>query len=109
METGLLRKPEHNVGVRAEYRTGNGLQFSFDGEYAGERTDLFFNPANNFASEKVLLDSYFLANMSAEYQFPGNQLAFYGSLRNLFDANFTEVYGFNTLGLHANIGARFKF
>jgi vitamin B12 transporter len=108
-ETGLLRKPEHNVGVRAEYRTGNGLQLSFDGEYAGERTDLFFNPANNFASEEVLLDPYFLANVNAEYQFSGNQFAFYGSLRNLFDANFTEVYGFNTLGLHANIGARFKF
>jgi len=108
-EIGLLRKPEHNIGIRAEYRIGNGLQFSLDGEYAGERTDLFFNPANNFASEEVLLDPYFLANVNTEYRLPGEQFVFYGSIRNLFDANFTEVYGFNTLGIHANIGARFKF
>jgi len=108
-EMGLLRKPEHNAGIRVGYRLESGIQFSFDGEYAGERTDLFFNPANNFASEEVSLDSYFLANVNAEYRFMKNQLALFGSIKNLFDANFTEVYGFNTVGLHANLGARFRF
>jgi vitamin B12 transporter len=107
--TTLLRKPEHNAGIKAEYSFENGLLLSFDGEFAGERTDLFFNPENNFASEEVVLDPYFLANVYADYSFLSDQVSVYGSIKNLFDANFTEVYGFNTLGLHANIGARFAF
>ncbi len=108
-EMGLLRKPEHNAGLRAEYQFRNGLQIGVDGEYAGERKDLFFNPDNNFASEEVSLDSYFLANVKAEYRLSNDWLTFYGAIKNLFDTNFTEVYGFNTMGLHANIGARVRF
>jgi vitamin B12 transporter len=106
---GLLRKPEHNIGLRAVYQFTNGLQIGIDGEYAGERKDLFFNPENNFASEEVILDSYFLANVNAEYRLMNDHFTIYGSIKNLFDTNFAEVYGFNTLGLHANLGARFRF
>lgn len=108
-DIGLLRKPENNAGLRLDYQFGNGLQVGLDGEYAGERKDLFFNPANNFASEEVSLDSYFLANVNAEYRLPNEQLTLFGTVKNLFDTNFTEVYGFNTMGLHANVGARFRF
>lgn len=108
-DIGLLRKPEHNAGLRAEYQFTNGLQIGVDGEYAGERKDLFFNPNNNFAPEEVTLDSYVLVNVNAEYRLANEWLTFYGTVKNLFDADFTEVYGFNTLGLHANIGARFRF
>lgn len=108
-ESGLLRKPEHNAGVGMEYRMNNGLKIGFDSEFASQRTDLFFNPANNFVSETVTLDAYFLANINAEYQFDDDWLVLYGAVRNLFDANFTEVYGFNTLGIHGNLGVRFTF
>lgn len=108
-DIGLLRKPEHNAGLRAEYQFTNGLQIGVDGEYAGERKDLFFNPNNNFAPEEVTLDSYVLVNVNAEYRLANEWLTFYGTVKNLFDADFREVYGFNTLGLHANIGARFRF
>lgn len=108
-DIGLLRKPEHNARLRAEYQFTNGLQIGVDGEYAGERKDLFFNPNNNFAPEEVTLDSYVLVNVNAEYRLANEWLTFYGTVKNLFDADFTEVYGFNTLGLHANIGARFRF
>jgi vitamin B12 transporter len=108
-EIGLLRKPEHNAGAGVEYTLNNGLKLGFNGEFATQRTDLFFNPANNFASEEVTLDAYFLANVNAEYHFTGDRFVLYGSVRNVLDTNFTEVYGFNTMGLHASLGARFRF
>lgn len=105
--TGLIRLPEHNFGLYASYRFQNGLLIKLDGEFAGERTDLFFNPANNYESEEVTLDSYVLANLYTEYSLFDQLLSIYGTIRNLFDADFTEVYGYNTMGIHAMAGVRF--
>lgn len=105
--SGLIRLPEHNVGLNASYRFENDLLLKLDGEFAGERTDLFFNPANNYASEEVVLDSYVLMNLHAEYAFFDHLLTIYGTIRNLFDTDFTEVYGYNTMGIHARAGVRF--
>lgn len=105
--SGLIRLPNHNVGLNASYRFSNGLMIRLDGEYAGERTDLFFNPANNYASEEVSLDSYLLANLYTEYAVLDQSLTIYATVRNMLDTNFTEIYGYNTMGIHANAGIRF--
>ncbi len=106
--SSLIRLPNHNAGLNASYRFANGLLIKLDGEFASERTDLFFNSANNFASEKVTLDSYVLANLYIEYPFFNDQMTLYASIRNLLDSDFTEVYGFNTLSIHARGGVRFR-
>ena len=106
---GLIRKPKHLVGLYGSYRFGSGLFVQLDGEFVGERTDLFFNPANNFAAEDVILDSYFLLNAYVEFSFFDHNLSLFTNVRNLLNSNFTEVYGFNTMGLHANAGVRFRF
>lgn len=103
----LLRLPTHNFGLNASYRFSNGLLIKLDGEFSDERTDLFFNPENNFASEEVMLDSYVLANLYTEYALFDQSLIIYGTVQNLFDTNFTEVYGYNTMGIHARAGVRF--
>lgn len=105
--TGLIRLPNHNFGLNASYRFLNGLLLKVDGEYAGDRTDLFFNPANNYASEEVSLDSYMLANLYTEYAVFDQSLTVYVTVRNLFDTNFTEIYGYNTMGMNARAGVRF--
>ncbi len=105
--TGLIRLPNHNFGLDASYRFSNGLLIKIDGEYAGERTDLFFNPANNYVSEEVSLDSYMLANLYTEYAVLDRSLTIYATVRNLLDTNFTEIYGYNTMGIHARAGVRF--
>lgn len=105
--TGLIRLPNHNFGVNVSYRFSNGLMIKADGELSGERTDLFFNPENNYAPEEVSLDSYLLTNVYAEYAVFDQSLTVFGTVRNLFDADFTEVYGYNTMGIHARAGVRF--
>lgn len=103
----LIRLPNHNVGFNASYKFSNGLLIKLDGEYAGERTDLFFSPANNYAEEEVSLDSYVIANLYTEYTIFDQSLTVYATVRNLFNTQFTEVYGYNTLGIHARGGVRF--
>lgn len=105
--SGLIRLPNHNFGLNASYRFANGLLIKVDGELAGERTDLFFNPENNYAAEEVSLGSYVLANLHAEYSVFDQSLTVYGTVRNLLDTDFTEVYGYNTMGVHARAGVRF--
>ena len=106
---GLIRKPANLIGFQTSYRFSEGLFVKIDGEIIGERTDLFFNPENNFAAEEVSLDSYFLLNLYAEYSLLNQQLVLFGAIRNLLNTEFSEVYGFNTMGLHGNGGVRFWF
>jgi len=105
---GLIRKPKHSMGFYGSYRFGNGLFVQLDGEFVGERTDLFFNPENNYMPEDVILESYFLVNAYSEFSIFDQSLAIFCNIRNLLNTDFTEVYGFNTMGLHANAGLRFR-
>ena len=93
--------------MNASYRFTSGLLLKLDGEFAAQRTDLFFNPANNFAAEEVTLDSYVLAHLYTEYAFLNRSLTVYATVRNLLDSDFTEVYGYSTMGIHARAGVRF--
>jgi vitamin B12 transporter len=105
-EAELIRRPNHLFGLKASYRFANGLFLRMDGEYVTERTDLFFDPENNFAAKQVTLDPFLLANAYAGYSLFQNRSNLYLTVRNLFDADFTEVYGFNTLGIHIRGGLR---
>jgi vitamin B12 transporter len=106
---GLIRKPKHLAGFYGSYRFGKGLFLQLDGEFVGDRTDLFFNPENHFSPEDVILDSYFLLNGYVEFSFFDQSLSLFASIRNLLNMDFTEVYGFDTMRLHANTGLRFRF
>lgn len=105
----LIRRPAHSVGVNAGVNISENILVRIDGEYNSDRTDLFFNPENNFASEEVTMDSYTLVNLYAEYKLLNNQLALFSEVRNLFDTDFTEIYGFNTAGISVNGGLRINF
>lgn len=105
----LIRRPTHSFGTNVGVNITENVLVKIDGEFNGDRTDLFFNPANDFASEEVTLDSYTLVNLYVEYKLLNNQLALFGEIRNLFDADFTEIYGFNTAGISAKGGLRLNF
>ncbi len=106
---GLIRKPKHNAGFNLSYRFGESVFVQIDGEIVGDRTDLFFNPENDFIPEEVNLDNYVLMNLFAEYSLLNEKLSIYGTVRNLLNSDFTEVYGFNTMGIHAQGGVRVRF
>lgn len=105
----LVRRPAHSVGASADIQITGRLLLNLQGEYNGERTDLFFNPENNYAIEEVVLDPYTLVNVYAEYSILNRQLALFADIRNLFDADFIEVYGYDTIGLAVKGGVRFNF
>jgi vitamin B12 transporter len=108
-QNNLTRRPPHSVGANLSVTISENLQMRVDGEYNSERTDLFFNPENNFAEEEVTLDAYTLIHLYAGYSFFNNQVTLFTDIRNLFNADFTEIYGFNTAGFTIKGGLRLNF
>lgn len=107
-ESNLIRRPENSFGFRASVQPVEHLTFRLNGEYNGERADLFFNP-ETFAAEDVTLDAYTLVNVYAEYSLLDQQLTVFGDVQNLFNSDFTEVYGYNTIGTSVKAGVKVNF
>jgi vitamin B12 transporter len=57
----------------------------------------------------VVLDSYILLDVYAEYAFCKNKLKVFADLRNISDSKYSETAGFNTLGFNGYGGVRFNF
>ncbi len=108
IQSNLIRRPTNSFGFNAGLSVTDQLYVRVDGEYNGERSDIFFNP-DTFEQEDVMLDSYTLVNLYTEYTLFENRLALFGDVKNLFNTDFTEVYGFNTTGTAVKAGARFNF
>ncbi|MEX0945548.1 MAG: TonB-dependent receptor [Balneolaceae bacterium] len=105
---GLIRIPKHNFGLSASIQLSKSLNINPEAEWVSERTDLFFNP-ETFIAEEVTLESYLLIHLHAEYELSSLKSILFGSLRNLLNSDFTEVYGFRTMGTHGRVGIRFQF
>ena len=54
------------------------------------------------------LEAYTLVNLNAHYDASEN-LQIYMSLNNLFDKDYQEIVGYETLGFGANLGLRYRF
>ena len=54
-----------------------------------------------------MLDAYTLVNLNANYS-ASDKMDVYLSLNNLFDEDYQQVNGYETLGFGANIGLRYK-
>lgn len=104
----LIRIPENRLGLTLSYAPTKQLLFNLQTQYIDDRNDLFFNPANGFAAENVILDRYFLANLYGQYQLKGEKLTIFIDIKNLTDSNFVESFGFNTLGFNFLGGIRFQ-
>ncbi|CAN5396665.1 TonB-dependent vitamin B12 receptor BtuB [soil metagenome] len=107
-QDNLIRRPTNSFGVNAGFTFTEQLYVRIDGEYNGERSDIFFNP-DTFEQEDITLDAYTLVNLYAEYKLYENRLVLFGDVKNLFNTDFTEVYGFNTTGTAVKAGVRLNF
>lgn len=106
--SNLIRRPEHSFGLNTTIQLMDNLAVRLDGEWNGERSDLYFNPANNFAQEDVTLDSYTIVNLYTEYTISQHGVTVFGDVKNLFNSDFTEVYGFNATGIAVKGGVRVR-
>jgi vitamin B12 transporter len=107
--SNLVRRPQHSIGLDLMADLSEKWSLNINAEWNGERTDLYFNPANNFAAEDVFLDSYTLVNLYTEYRFGEYGITFFGDVKNLLNSDFTEVYGFNTMGTALKGGVKVQF
>ena len=74
----------------------------------GKRNDAYFDNTT-FATVDVVLKSYALWDVYAEYAFTKNKLKLFVDLRNISNSQYTEISGFNTLGFNGYGGIRFSF
>ena len=105
--SNLLRRPRHSLSATVRYQPVAKLKLSVQAQYQGERSDLAFDPVT-FAPSEVVLKGFVLLNAHAGYQLTPS-LTFFADVRNLTNADYTEVYGFNTLDVNLQAGVQFRW
>lgn len=105
----LFRRPKHTFGLNIGVQAGSKLFVSLNAKSFSKRKDLFFDPDNFYTAEQVSLDSYILVDIYAEYKMVSNHLKFFVDLRNILNQDYSEVYGYNTMGFNMNAGFNFRF
>ncbi|NNM78951.1 MAG: TonB-dependent receptor [Gallionella sp.] len=74
--------------------------------YSGARQDFYYN-TNTFANTAVTLPSYSLLNLTSRYTID-KHLNLLARVDNLFNRNYSEVYGYNTLGRTLFVGLNYQ-
>ncbi len=100
-----VRRPEHMAGLNAAYPFAGGKgQVNLGIAYNGEMHDLLFS----FPQQRVVLDDYLLANLSASYRIEPN-IELFARAENVLDADYEEVIGYRSAGIAAYGGVRIRF
>ncbi len=107
-----VRRPRHAGRFDINYAFDGGRgNLNVAAIYNGRmQDDQFFNrPAPVFfSSGRVTLDDYWLLNIAASYKVsPGVEL--YGRVENALDADYQEVFGYETAGIAAYAGVRLTY
>ena len=104
-----IRRPPHSARADVALRFNNdkGL-LQIAAVYNGEAEDEVFGAPFFFPVERLTLDDYWLVSAAASYKLnPG--LEIYGRVENLFDADYEEIFGYETAGIAAYAGLRWTF
>ena len=103
-----LRRPRHAGSLVINYGSSNDrFRATLAADYGGTREDLFFPP---FPAERqrVTLDSYWVVDLTAQYQLTP-AIAVFARGSNLLDEEYEQVFGYRTLGRTAYVGLRATF
>ena len=93
-------RAKHLGSLNVAWQMKSDTKVNLNIQHNGSQTDYGFpNP--------VMLDSYTLVNVNANYT-ASDKMDIYLSLNNLFDEDYQQVNGYETLGFGANIGLRYK-
>ena len=104
----LIRRPKNSIGLNAGRSVTEKLFVSGNLSWFDKRKDAYFD-AMTFQTVNVVLDSYTLLDVYAEYSFCKNQLKIFADLRNVSNSKYSETAGFNTLRFNGYGGVRFNF
>jgi vitamin B12 transporter len=104
----LFRRPKHMVGVNLGYQLTAQAYVSVSSKFFGKRSDLYFN-MDTFTNQTVNLATYTLLDFYAEYRLKKLRATFFTAIKNLLNADYQEVYGYNTMGLNISTGINVSF
>ena len=103
-----LRRPRHAGSLHLDYSFAQERgRLTLAADYGGTRKDVFFPPWPE-PSEIVTLDNYWLLGMTAQYRV-SDTLGLFARAANLLDAEYEQVYGYNTPGRSVYGGVQFNF
>jgi vitamin B12 transporter len=106
-----VRRPRHAGRADLTYAFADGRgSVNLAAIYNGRMQDNagFVAPDFTFTSSRVTLDDYWLVNLAASYKLQKG-VELFGRVENALDAQYQEVFGFNTPGITAFAGLRFTF
>ena len=98
----LARRPDLNIKNIFSYQLSNSHYLDYEFSYIGNRNDV-----DNLGNS-VTMASYIISNLNYRYVMNA-QNEFYIKLKNLFDKNYEEIYGFGTGGRAVTIGAHYNY
>ena len=98
----LARRPDLNLKNTFSYNLNNKHFWDFELAYTGNRNDL-----DNLGNT-VKMNSYLLANLNYRYILNAHN-EFYLKIKNLFDKEYEEIYGFGNGGRAFTIGAHYNY
>ncbi|MFN3869297.1 MAG: TonB-dependent receptor, partial [Hyphomicrobiaceae bacterium] len=102
-----IRRPEHQGRVDVDWAFLDGrARVNLAAIYNGKTEDFAF-ALPFFTLNRVTLDDYWLVRLAASYEVaPG--LEMFGRVENLLDADYQEIFGYDTAGVAAYAGLRIK-
>ena len=98
-----LRIPEIKINAKLDYSLSESTQISLSYQYNDERNDAFYNSAT-FMTEEVVLASYSLVDLYMSHRILNNNMTIFANITNLLNADFEELYGFETRGRNVSFG-----
>jgi vitamin B12 transporter len=105
--TEEVRRPESTASLDFTYRLERATVYGgviYNGEMLDDDFRDFFV---SFAAEKSPIDAYTLVNIGAYFDVT-DRLELYGRVQNLFDEEYEEAIGYNTMGRAAFAGFRYR-
>jgi vitamin B12 transporter len=96
-----VRRPRHSANLFAAGESGK-MSWGVTAAYVGERSDRDFS-----AFKTVTLDDYLLASLNLGYHLSRNVEAFIRA-ENALDADYQDVFGYNTPGRRVHAGLRLR-
>ena len=92
-----IRRARHLGSLNLLWRAKDNLTINANAQHNGTQTDLY----------GVILDAFTLVNVNASFN-ATDKLDLYLRLDNLFDEDYQEVFGYQTLGFGASFGLRYS-
>jgi vitamin B12 transporter len=106
IENTLFRRPKHTFGLNLGVQATKNLYVSSNFKYLGKRSDGDFDFTNPHV---VTMPAFNLVDLYAEYKILKSQLKVFVDLKNILDEQYTEYYGYQSMGFNMNAGLSFNF